>query len=181
MYTEPPRFFCCFQIFGYAEAVKKALFQIASLLHDNPSRSQHLLASTLANVSPSDTSLLTPAGGPPSPTIGITPLISHYGSYKGVAGDRSCSLYSAPRDEDNRKEFSLRLVCPVANIGSVISEAGLVINQIWKESVAAIKIDISTTMADDCLINISAQEVNFFLMLIKVWFLQLTGAIKFSF
>lgn len=137
--------------------VKKALFQIASRLHDNPSRSQHLLASTVPNVFHSGSSLIAPAGA--APIVGMTPLISPYGGYKNEAGSWSRSLYSAPRDEETTKEFSLRLVCPVANIGGVIGKGGLIINQIRQESGAAIKVDSSTTEGDDCLINISAKEV----------------------
>ncbi|KAK4752853.1 hypothetical protein SAY87_021651 [Trapa incisa] len=145
------------QISGEAAVVKKALYQIASRLHDNPSRSQHLLASSAPNVFHSGSSLIQSAGG--APIVSMAPLISHYGGYKGEAGEWSRSLYSTTRDEETMKEFSLRLVCPVANIGGVIGKGGLIINQIRKESGAAIKVDSSTTEGDDCLINISAKEV----------------------
>ncbi|OWM74760.1 hypothetical protein CDL15_Pgr004527 [Punica granatum] len=145
------------QISGEAAVVKKALFQIASRLHDNPSRSQHLLTSAAPNVFSSGSSLMAPSGG--APIVGMAPLISPYGGYKGETGDWSRSLYAAPRDEETTKEFSLRLVCPVANIGGVIGKGGLIINQIRQESGAAIKVDSSTTEGDDCLINISAREV----------------------
>lgn len=136
--------------------VKKALYQIASRLHDNPSRSQHLLTSAVPNVYPSGGSLVGPAAG--APIVGIAPLMGPYGGYKGDAGDWSRSLYSAPRDETSTKEFSLRLVCPTGNIGGVIGKGGVIINQIRQESGAVIKVD-SSTEGDDCLITISAKEV----------------------
>ncbi|KAF5479152.1 hypothetical protein F2P56_000003 [Juglans regia] len=144
------------QISGEAPVVKKALHQIASRLHDNPSRSQHLLTSAMSNVYASGGSLMGPSAG--APIVGIAPLMGPYGGYKGDTGDWSRSLYSAPRDEASSKEFSLRLVCPTGNIGGVIGKGGVIINQIRQESGAVIKVDSSTAEGDDCLITISAKE-----------------------
>ncbi|KAJ0098579.1 hypothetical protein Patl1_21887 [Pistacia atlantica] len=145
------------QISGEAAVVKKALYQIASRLHENPSRTQHLLASAVSNVYSSGSSLMGPTAA--GPIVGIAPLMGHYGGYKGdTSGDWSRSLYSAPRDEMSSKEFSLRLVCPTANIGGVIGKGGAIINQIRQESGASIKVDSSATEGDDCLISISSKE-----------------------
>ncbi|XP_065856305.1 KH domain-containing protein At4g18375 isoform X2 [Euphorbia lathyris] len=144
------------QISGEAAVVKKALYQIASRLHENPSRSQHLLFSAVPSGYPSASSLMGPNGG--APIVGIAPLMSSYGGYKGDMGDWSRSLYSAPRDELSSKEFSLRIVCATGNIGGVIGKGGAIINQIRQESGALIKVDSSTSEGDDCLINISAKE-----------------------
>ena len=145
------------QITGDAAVVKKALYQIASRLHDNPSRSQHLLTSAVPNVYPPTGSLMGPGSG--APIVGLAPLMGPYGGYKGDGGDWSRSLYSAPREEGSSKEFSLRLVCPTGNIGGVIGKGGAIINQIRQESGAAIKVDSSATEGDDCLITVSAKEV----------------------
>ncbi|XP_038700196.1 RNA-binding KH domain-containing protein RCF3 [Tripterygium wilfordii] len=144
------------QISGEAAIVKKALHQIAARLHDNPSRSQHLLLSAVPSVYPSGGSLMGPSAG--APIVGIAPLMGPYGGYKGDTGDWSRSLYSAPREEVS-KEFSLRLVCPTGNIGGVIGKGGTIINQIRQESGAGIKVDSSTAEGDDCLITISSKEV----------------------
>ncbi|KAE8021709.1 hypothetical protein FH972_007577 [Carpinus fangiana] len=144
------------QITGEAPVVKKALSQIASRLHDNPSRSQHLLTSSVPNVYGSGGSLMGPTGG--APIVGIAPLMGPYGGYKGDTGDWSRSIYSAPRDEGSSKEFSLRIVCPTGNIGGVIGKGGVIINQIRQESGAVIKVDSSAAEGDDCLITISAKE-----------------------
>ncbi|KAJ7971001.1 KH domain-containing protein [Quillaja saponaria] len=144
------------QVSGEAAVVKKAVCQIATRLHDNPSRSQHLLTSAVPSVYPTGGSLLGPTGG--APIVGIAPLMSTYGGYKSDTGDWSRSLYSAPRDERSSKEFSIRLVCPIGNIGGVIGKGGMIINQIRQDSGAAIKVDSSTAEGDDCLINISSKE-----------------------
>ncbi|KAA3456052.1 KH domain-containing protein isoform X1 [Gossypium australe] len=144
------------QISGEAAVVKKALHQIASGLHENPSRSQHLLASAVSNAYPAAGAMLGPAAG--AQIVGITSLVGPYGRCKGDTGEWPRSMYSAPRDEMSSKEFSLRLVCPTANIGGVIGKGGAIINQLRQESGAAIKVDSSTTYGDDCLITISAKE-----------------------
>ncbi|KAI4352555.1 hypothetical protein L6164_006793 [Bauhinia variegata] len=144
------------QISGDAAVVKKALYQIASRLHDNPSRSQHLLASAVHNLYSSSGSLMGPTAG--APIVGIAPLVGAYGGYKGDTGDWPRSLYSAPRDEASSKEFSVRVLCPTGNIGGVIGKGGAIINQIRQDTGATIKVDSSATEGDDCLINISTKE-----------------------
>ncbi|KAL0332088.1 UNVERIFIED_CONTAM: KH domain-containing protein HEN4 [Sesamum calycinum] len=145
------------QISGDASVVKKALYQIASRLHDNPSRSQHLLSSSVPTVFTSGSSVLGAAAG--APIMGLTPLIGPYGGYKGESADWPRSLYSAPRSDTSSKDFSLRLVCPTANIGGVIGKGGMIINQIRQDSGAVIKVDSSAAEGDDCVISISAKEV----------------------
>lgn len=143
------------QISGEAPVVKKALYQIASRLRENPSRSQHLLASA-SHIYPSGGSLMGPTAG--APIMGLAPMVNPYGGYKADSGDWSRSFYSAPRDETSSKEFSLRLVCPTGNIGGVIGKGGVIINQIRQESGAGIKVDSSSAEGDDCLITISSKE-----------------------
>lgn len=118
-----------------------------------------MLSSAGANAYPSSGSLLGAATGPP--VMGLTPLVGSYGGYKAESGDWSRSFYPAPRDDASSKEFSLRLVCPTANIGGVIGKGGAIINQIRQESGAAIKVDSSAAEGDDCVISISAKEVLF--------------------
>ncbi|XAR71256.1 hypothetical protein NMG60_11028437 [Bertholletia excelsa] len=135
------------QISGDAGIVRKALYQIASRLHDNPSRTQHLLASAVPNAYPSSGSLMGPTAA--APIVGIAPLFGNR--------DWSRSIHSARRDEASSKEFSLRLICPTANIGGVIGKGGAIINQIRQESGAVVKVD-SSAAGDDCIITISAKE-----------------------
>ncbi|KAJ9562104.1 hypothetical protein OSB04_007264 [Centaurea solstitialis] len=146
------------QISGEASIVRKALYQIATRLHDNPSRSQHLLTSSTPNAYPSGGSIMGAAGG--APIMGLTPLVGAYGGYKGESGEWPRGFYpGGPREDASPKEFSLRLICPTANIGGVIGKGGAIINQIRQETGAAVKVDSSATEADDCIISISSREV----------------------
>ncbi|KAK6798648.1 hypothetical protein RDI58_006351 [Solanum bulbocastanum] len=138
-----------------ATVMKKALYEIATPLHKNPSRSQHLLASAAPNIHSSSSLVGLTAG---APIVGIASLMGFYRGYKGESEDLSRSFYSAPRNESSSKEFSICLLCPTANIGGVIGKGGVIINQIRQESGAAIKVDSSAAEGDDCVISISAKE-----------------------
>ncbi|GAB4831652.1 hypothetical protein Ancab_005664 [Ancistrocladus abbreviatus] len=145
------------QISGEASIVRKALYQVATRLHDNPSRSQHLLASALPQSAYAPAgSLIAPTGG--APIMGFAPVVGSYGGYKRESGDWPRSVFSSRKDESSSKEFCLRLVCPVGNIGGVIGKGGIIINQIRQETKANIKVDSSTTEGNDCLITISSKE-----------------------
>lgn len=143
------------QIIGEASVVRKALFQVAQRLHENPSRSQHLLLSSSANMYQSGGFMNQHAG---APLMGVSSLMGPYGGYKGDAGDWSHSFFPPRRDDGSSKEFSLRLVCPTGNIGSVIGKGGGIIKQIRQESGAGIKVDSSKAEGDDCVIYISTKE-----------------------
>ncbi|XP_074268647.1 RNA-binding KH domain-containing protein RCF3 [Silene latifolia] len=142
------------QISGEAPVVRKALYQIASRLHDNPSRTQHLLASAVpASLYSSPGSLMGGPGGAPI----YTPIVSPYGGYNSERSNRSRSSYSS-RGDTSSKEFSVRFVCPTVNIGGVIGKGGAIITQIRQETRANIKVDSSSAEGDDCLITISSKE-----------------------
>ncbi|WCJ21310.1 RNA-binding KH domain-containing protein [Euphorbia peplus] len=135
------------QIIGEPAVVKKALYQVASRLHENPSRSQHMLLSSSSNMYQSGGMFVGANSG--------APLMGLYGNYKG---GWSPSYLSDQRDEASAKEFSLRMVCPIGNIGGVIGKGGAAIKQIRQESRASIKVDSSSAEGDDCIIFISAKE-----------------------
>ncbi|KAL0751573.1 hypothetical protein Bca101_033576 [Brassica carinata] len=132
------------QISGEVLIVKKALHQIASRLHENPSRTQNLLSSAPP--------LMSHSGGPR--IVGVTPLMDPY------ARDLSRPLYQALRNDPlAATDFYIRLVSPADNIASVIGKGGALINQLRQETRATIKVDSARTEGNDCLITISAREV----------------------
>ncbi|KAI4339588.1 hypothetical protein MLD38_024512 [Melastoma candidum] len=141
------------QISGEAAVVKKALSEVASRLHDNPSRTQHILATAGSNMYSG--SLVAPNAA--TPVLGLGPILDRYGGYRDER-EWSHSLYPAPRNEMPSREFSIRLLCPIDNIGSVIGKGGAIINQIRHESGAVIKVDSSASEGTDCLIMISSKE-----------------------
>ena len=130
--------------------MRRALYQISNCLHDNPSRSQHLLAS--ASMLPPMGQFGVSAGGPI-----MGPIMTPYGGYRPDSGADWASFYPPPRDESSSRDFSLRLVCLSSLIGGVIGKGGAVIKQIRQESGASIKVDSSSD--EDCIIAINAREV----------------------
>lgn len=134
-----------FQISGEAHAVRKALYRVSSRIHDNPSRSQHLLLSS-ASIYRSGGAYVNMNAGAPL----LSSLPGPYRSYRNAGGDWAASM----------KEFSLRLVCPAENVGAVIGKGGVIIKQIRQESGASIKIDTSAAEGEECIISVSAKEVS---------------------
>ncbi|VAI05778.1 unnamed protein product [Triticum turgidum subsp. durum] len=145
---------CIIGKIGDPIVVRKALLQVSSRLHGNPSRSQHLLASSLTQPFPAGSRL---GSSSTAPVVGITPMVSPYGRYKGdIVGDWP-SIYQPRREVSSAKEFTLRLLCAAANVGGVIGKGGGIIKQIRQESGAFIKVD-SSSAEDDCIITVSAKE-----------------------
>ncbi|CAN0896550.1 KH domain-containing protein At4g18375 [Linum grandiflorum] len=133
------------QIVGEPAVVRMALMQVATRLHENPSRFQHLLLSTSNNPYQSGGGMFVP------PSAGV-PAMGAYGGYKGGWPD-------SRDDAGSARDFAIRLVCPIGNIGSVIGKGGSIIKQIRQETRAGIKVDSSGADGDDCIIFISSKEV----------------------
>ncbi|WZZ83425.1 KH domain-containing protein HEN4 isoform X1 [Brassica napus] len=122
------------QIIGEPLVVREALYQVASLLHDNPSRFQHSLLS-------SPSTMYQPGG-----MLMCAPLT---GSHRN---------YTARRDLADSTEFCVCFICPAENVGGVIGKGGGFINQIRQETGATIRVNTSETEEDDSIIFISSKE-----------------------
>ncbi|KAE8732941.1 RNA-binding KH domain-containing protein, putative isoform 2 [Hibiscus syriacus] len=85
---------CPYVIVGEPSVVKKALYHVTSRLHENPSRAQHLLLSSLSNMNSPDGKYMN------------APLMGSYGNY------------SSRRDDGSAKEFSLRLIIGSLDVAS---------------------------------------------------------------
>ncbi|VVA91276.1 unnamed protein product [Arabis nemorensis] len=122
------------QIIGEPLIVREALYQVASLLHNNPSRFQHSLLS-------SSSTMHQPGG-----MLMCAPLTSSHRNY------------AARRDLADAREFCVCFLCPAENVGGVIGKGGGFINQIRQETGATIRVNTSETDEDDCIIFISSKE-----------------------
>ncbi|EOA40308.1 hypothetical protein CARUB_v10009036mg [Capsella rubella] len=119
------------QIIGEPLVVREALYQAASLLHDNPSRFQHLLLSSSSSMHQPGAMLMS------------------------AAQNRN---YAVHRDITDAREFCVCFICPSENVGGVIGKGGAFINQIRQETGATIRVNTSETDDDDCIIFISSKE-----------------------
>lgn len=115
--------------------MREALYQVASLLHDNPSRFQH--------------SLLTAPSSMHQPG----------GMLMSAALTSSHRNYAVHRDIADAREFCVCFICPAENVGGVIGKGGGFINQIRQETGATIRVNTSETDEEDCIILISSKEV----------------------
>jgi poly(rC)-binding protein 2/3/4 len=122
-------------IIGEPLVVREALYQVASLLHDNPSRFQHLLLSS------SSSSMHQPGA-----------------MLMSAALTSSHRNYAVRRDIADAREFCVCFICPAENVGGVIGKGGGFINQIRQETGATIRVNTSETDDDDCIIFISSKE-----------------------
>ncbi|XP_024008894.1 KH domain-containing protein HEN4 isoform X1 [Eutrema salsugineum] len=122
------------QIIGEPLVVREALYQVASLLHDNPSRFQH--------------SLLTSSSSMHQPG----------GMLMSAALTSSHRNYAMHRDIADAREFCVCFICPAENVGGVIGKGGGFINQIRQETGATIRVNTSETNEEDSIIFISSKE-----------------------
>ncbi|CAA7031184.1 unnamed protein product [Microthlaspi erraticum] len=122
------------QIIGEPLVVREALYQVASLLHANPSRFQH--------------SLLTAPSSMHQPG----------GMLMSAALTSSHRNYAVHRDIADAREFCVCFICPAENVGGVIGKGGGFINQIRQETGATIRVNTSETDDEDCIIFISSKE-----------------------
>ncbi|CAN8312188.1 unnamed protein product [Cochlearia groenlandica] len=122
------------QIIGEPSIVRDALYQVASLLHNNPSRFQNSLLSLPSTAHQSGGMLMSAA------------LTSSHRNY------------ATRRDIEDATEFCVCFICPTENVGGVIGKGGAFINQIRQETGATIRVNTSETDEDDCIIFISSKE-----------------------
>ncbi|XP_019056659.1 PREDICTED: KH domain-containing protein At4g18375 [Tarenaya hassleriana] len=122
------------QIIGEPLVVRDALYQVASRIHDNPSRFQLSLLSSSSNMHQPGGMVM---GG------ALTSSHRNYSAHKGAAYAR---------------EFSVCFICPAGNIGGVIGKGGGFINQLRRESGASIRVNTSGNNEEDCLIFVASNE-----------------------
>ncbi|KAH0771530.1 hypothetical protein KY290_015511 [Solanum tuberosum] len=148
------------QISGEATVVKKALYEIATRLHKNPSRSQHLLASAAPNIY-SSSSLVGHTAGAPITESGAAIKVDSSAaegddcvisiSVKEFFEDTysptvEAALRLQPRcsekvDKDSGlTPLTTRLLVPTSRIGCLIGKGGTIINEMRKITKANIRI-----------------------------------------
>ncbi|KAF6167518.1 hypothetical protein GIB67_031719 [Kingdonia uniflora] len=164
-------------ITGDAEAVKKALYEVSTIMYKFSPKEAISLDSNSAEappsiIIPSDVPLY-PASGfyagansivPPSRSvIGSTAHVPEFEGYmdKGStwpmysSGLPIISGYGAP---SRSEELVLRMLCPSNKIGRVIGKGGVVIKSVRQESGAVIEVDDTKDRRDECVITITSTE-----------------------
>ncbi|CAI0405985.1 unnamed protein product [Linum tenue] len=140
------------QIVGEPAVVKKALLQVATRLHENPSRFQHLLLSTSNNPYQSGGMFAAPNAG--------VPAMGAYGSYKGGwpssypdSRDDGGSASERTERDSGDSVLTTRLLVPRSQVGCLMGKGGSIISEMRSVTRASIRI-----LSEDNLPKIATEE-----------------------
>ncbi|KAJ4972717.1 hypothetical protein NE237_005891 [Protea cynaroides] len=152
------------QISGPSPVAKKALYEVSTLLHQNPRKDNMPLNYPM------------PAGGPgfypPGPPIGNilpqgNPTWSHRNSgahgtsrmpWMGGYGSGFDGVPPVNAGETS-DEFSMKILCPAGKIGGVIGKGGANVRQLQQETGTSIQVVDTTREAEERVIVVSSFEV----------------------
>lgn len=156
------------QMQGKPSILKRALYDVSTLLHQNP-RKEKALNFALPSRGPSFhaagplTNMPPPRGGDPmwsprdsSRHMPPPPWMEDYGRHPGFTGAFDDDL--ARPDVELSGEFSLKILCLVSKIGGVIGKGGINVRQLQQETGTSIHVEDVTTKSQERVIRVSAFE-----------------------
>lgn len=168
------------QISGKPNVAKKALYDVSTLLHQNPRKdkppSNFSMPIGGQGFPPSGTSMpnMLPPGNPiwshrnPS-SHGMPPMPWMGGFRNQPSGFVPGCIDGGPgQGGEASAEFSMKILCPAEKIGGVIGKGGFNVKQLQQETGASIHVQDATTEADERVIRVSAFEVFTFIWLINI-------------
>ncbi|KAL6010888.1 hypothetical protein ACLOJK_001330 [Asimina triloba] len=156
------------QISGIPNAVKKALHEISTLLHQNPRKDNPVPV-------PASSHGLHPPGAPvPPPLPQGNPMWSNqnpgvHGApvpWVGGYGNEPPALHAggftnnAAGNSGDMVEFSMKLLCPHDKTGVVIGKGGSNVKQLEKETGANIQVENGPSSDEERVVVVSSKEVN---------------------
>ncbi|KAG1334380.1 KH domain-containing protein [Cocos nucifera] len=166
------------QITGDAEAVKKALFAVSTIMYKFSPKEEISLDTSVPElppiIIPSDVPIY-PAGSffpaadalvPPRsmpPVIGATPPVSELHGYTDTANawpvyQSALPVISGYGGPSRAEDLVVRVLCPSDKIGRVIGKGGSTIKSIRQNSGARIDVDDTKDEAEECLITVTSSE-----------------------
>ncbi|XWS75458.1 hypothetical protein CRYUN_Cryun01aG0090100 [Craigia yunnanensis] len=153
------------QISGKQDVARRALYEVSTLLHENPRKDNPPLSFPVSHAG---------QNFPPSALAHSNPMWSHRNSsprdippmpWMGPHGNRpsefgSGSFRSFPpaRGAEASAEFSIKILCPAGKIGGVIGKAGFNVKQLQQETGASIHVEDVSRESDERVIRVSAIE-----------------------
>lgn len=177
------------QISGKPNVAKRALYEVSTLLHQNPRKDKppssfpqaygdqnfHSPAAPMTNMHPPGNLEWPPRnsslhGMPPTPWMG------GYGDQPpgmGSGGFNSCP--PGQRGEVSA-EFSMKILCSAGKIGGVIGKGGFNVKQLQQETGASIHVEDASTESDERVIRASAFEVHNFPFNFPVYYFSVSFA-----
>ncbi|XVF31604.1 hypothetical protein REPUB_Repub17cG0005500 [Reevesia pubescens] len=153
------------QISGKRDVAKRALFEVSTLLHQNPRKDNPPLNFPVPHAGQN----FPPSAFPPSNSMwshrnssprDITPMpwIGPHGNRPSGSGPGSFSSIPLAHGAEASAEFSMKILCPAGKIGGVIGKGGFNVKQLQQETGAGIHVEDASTESDERVIRVSAIE-----------------------
>lgn len=160
------------QISGKPAVAKRALYEVSTLLHQNPRKDKppsgfpmpphggqgfHPPGPPTANMPPPGNPLRSERtsnarGMPPMPWMG------GYGSEPSRFGPGGFDDFPPAHGGEAPSEFSMKILCSAAKIGGVIGKGGSNVKQLQQETGASIHVDDISAESDERVIRVSSIE-----------------------
>ncbi|KAF8399129.1 hypothetical protein HHK36_014994 [Tetracentron sinense] len=159
-----------FQISGTSAVAKRALYEVSTLLHQNPRKDNPLNypipaggqgfyppGPPMANMLPPGNPMWSHRnsgahGAPPMPWVG------GYGNHSSGFVPGGFSGIPAGNGGEASGEFSMKIVCSAEKIGGVIGKGGCNVKQLQQETGANIHVEDTTPESDERVILVSSFE-----------------------
>ncbi|MBA0590271.1 hypothetical protein Gorai_018984, partial [Gossypium raimondii] len=153
------------QISGKRDVTKRALYEVSTLLHQNPRKDKPPLSFSVPHSSqnfppsalPPSNSMwshrnFSPHDSPPMPWMS-----AHRNRLSGI-GPGSFSSIPPAGGAEASAEFSMKILCPAGKIGGVIGKGGFNVKQLQQETGAGIHVEDASTESDERVICVSGIE-----------------------
>lgn len=162
------------QISGKSDVAKRALYQVSTLLHENPRKDKTPLTfpmpfggqgfppgGPLPNMLPPGNPMWshrnsTSHGMPPAPWV------EAYGNHHSGFAPRGFNGVPPGPVAEPSAEFSMKILCSAGRIGGVIGKGGFNVKQLQQETGASIHVQDASAESDERVIRVSAFEVCLF-------------------
>lgn len=158
------------QISGKSDVAKRALYQVSTLLHENPRKDKTPLTfplpfggqgfppgGPLPNMLPPGNPMWshrnsTSHGMPPAPWV------EAYGNHHSGFAPRGFNGVPPGPVAEPSAEFSMKILCSAGRIGGVIGKGGFNVKQLQQETGASIHVQDASAESDERVIRVSAFE-----------------------
>ncbi|KAL3527052.1 hypothetical protein ACH5RR_011708 [Cinchona calisaya] len=159
------------QISGKPQVAKKALYEVSTLMHQNPRKDQpplsfplpygtqgiHHTGPPMANMPP-PRNLTWSQHNPDDHGLPI-PWLERYGNQPSGSLRGGFDGFPPGRGEEVASEFSIKILCSAAKIGGVIGKGGFNVKQLQQETGASIQVENVYPESDERVIRVSSFEV----------------------
>lgn len=160
------------QVSGKPSLVKRALYEISTLLHQNPRKDKPPTSYPVGHGVQGFRSSDPPMGGMLPPGNSVWPRRNHslnglshlpeVGGYENQPsryGVENFDIVPPPCGGEPPTEFTMKILCLASKIGGVIGKGGFNVRQLQQETGASIHVEDVSAHSDERVIRVSSIEV----------------------